>query len=59
MPAECPAMARVFVTRELPFPALERLREAHEVDEWPGDRAAGPEPSSACAHARGGGRCWR
>ena len=25
-------MARVFVTRELPFPALERLREAHEVD---------------------------
>ena len=30
-------MAKVFVTRELPFPALERLREAHEVDEWPGD----------------------
>jgi glyoxylate reductase len=30
-------MARVFVTRALPFPALDRLREAHEVDEWPGD----------------------
>ena len=30
-------MARVFVTRSLPFPALDRLREAHEVDEWPGD----------------------
>jgi glyoxylate reductase len=30
-------MAKVFVTRKLPFPALDRLREAHEVDEWPGD----------------------
>ena len=30
-------MARVFVTRALPFPALDRLREAHEVDEWPGE----------------------
>jgi glyoxylate reductase len=28
-------MPRVFVTRELPFPALDRLREAHEVDVWP------------------------
>ena len=27
-------MARVFVTRALPFPALDRLRDAHEVDEW-------------------------
>jgi glyoxylate reductase len=34
-------MARVFVTRELPFPALDRLREAHEVDEWPGDSPPG------------------
>jgi len=30
-------MARVFVTRRLPFEALDRLREVHEVDEWPGD----------------------
>jgi glyoxylate reductase len=30
-------MARVFVTRVLPFPALDRLRAAHEVHEWPGD----------------------
>jgi glyoxylate reductase len=30
-----PEMARVFVTRELPFPALDRLRAAHEVDVWP------------------------
>ena len=28
-------MARIFVTRELPFPALDRLREEHEVDVWP------------------------
>src|SRR5919108_4592297 len=37
MPAECPRMARVFVTRELPFPALDRLRTAHELDVWPGE----------------------
>jgi glyoxylate reductase len=36
-------MARVFVTRELPFPALERLRETHEVDAWPGDMPPSPE----------------
>jgi glyoxylate reductase len=30
-------MARVFVTRALPFEALDRLRAEHEVDEWPGD----------------------
>jgi glyoxylate reductase len=34
-------MARVFVTRALPFPALGRLREVHEVDEWPGDLPPG------------------
>ena len=27
-------MARVFVTRELPFPALERLAQEHELDVW-------------------------
>jgi hypothetical protein len=32
MPAECPAMARVFVTRRLPFEALDRLRAVHDVD---------------------------
>jgi glyoxylate reductase len=36
-------MARVFVTRELPFPALERLEAEHEVDTWPGDLAPEPE----------------
>ena len=28
-------MARCFVTRELPGPGLDRLRERHEVDVWP------------------------
>ena len=27
-------MARCFVTRRLPFPALDRLRAAHEVEVW-------------------------
>src|SRR3954453_15122120 len=34
-PGIMPAMARVFVTRELPFGALDRLRAAHDVDVWP------------------------
>jgi glyoxylate reductase len=42
-------MARVFVTRELPFPALERLRAAHDVLEWPG--ALPPAPAELRAHA--------
>ncbi len=28
-------LAHCFVTRDLPGPALDRLREAHEVDVWP------------------------
>jgi glyoxylate reductase len=36
-------MARVFVTRVLPFEALDRLREVHEVEEWPGDMPPGPD----------------
>ncbi|MBV8219870.1 MAG: D-glycerate dehydrogenase [Solirubrobacterales bacterium] len=28
-------MARCFVTRRLPFPALDRLRSAHDVEVWP------------------------
>jgi glyoxylate reductase len=48
-----PGMARVFVTRALPFEALDRLRAAHDVDVWPDpdppdpaalrDRAAGAD----------------
>jgi glyoxylate reductase len=36
-------MARVFVTRALPFEALDRLRAEHEVDEWPGDMPPAPD----------------
>jgi glyoxylate reductase len=43
-------MARVFVTRALPFPALDRLRAAHAVDEWPGDLP--PSADELRAHAR-------
>ena len=43
-------MARVFVTRSLPFPALDRLREAHEVDEWPGDLP--PDADEMRSHAQ-------
>jgi glyoxylate reductase len=39
-----PAVARVFVTRSLPFPALERLKAAHDVDVWEQD---GPPPADA------------
>src|ERR671931_907714 len=51
MPGECPAMARVFVTRALPFEALDRLRAAHEVDEWPGEMP--PTPDEMRAHVAG------
>jgi glyoxylate reductase len=44
-----PAMARVFVTRVLPFEALERLRAEHEVDEWPGDMPPSPDALRAAA----------
>jgi glyoxylate reductase len=43
-----PEMARVFVTRELPFDALDRLRAAHDVDVWPGDEP----PPPAALHER-------
>jgi glyoxylate reductase len=37
------SMAKIFVTRELPFEALDRLREAHDVDVWEGALPPGPE----------------
>lgn len=43
-------MARVFVTRLLPFPGLERLETEHEVDSWPRDTP--PPPEELRAHAR-------
>jgi glyoxylate reductase len=39
-----PEMPKVFVTRELPFPALDRLRAAHDVDVWP--EPAPPPPAT-------------
>jgi glyoxylate reductase len=44
-------MARVYVTRELPFPALDRLRAAHEVDVWP--ERMPPPPAALHAAAAG------
>ena len=37
------AMGRIFVTRELPFEALDRLRAAHDVDTWEGDLPPAPD----------------
>jgi glyoxylate reductase len=42
-------MARVFVTRELPFPALDRLRAAHDVEVWPGRLPPAPDALRAAA----------
>jgi glyoxylate reductase len=36
-------MARVFVTRQLPGTALERLADAHDVEIWPGELPPPPE----------------
>ena len=36
-------MGRIFVTRALPFAALERLEAEHELDVWEGDLPPGPE----------------
>ena len=36
-------MARVLVTRRLPFAALERVRATHSVEEWPGELPAPPD----------------
>ncbi len=42
-------MARCFVTRELPGPALDRLRERHQVEVWP--RRSPPSPGELRAGA--------
>lgn len=44
-------MARIFVTRELPGTALERLRALHAVDVW--DGALPPDPAVLRERARG------
>jgi glyoxylate reductase len=44
-----PDVARVFVSRALPFDALDRLRAAHDVDVWP--QAEPPPPAALQARA--------
>ena len=44
-------MARVYVTRQLPGPALDRLRDGHEVQVWPGRLP--PPAEELRAHAAG------
>jgi glyoxylate reductase len=41
-------VARCFVTRKLPGPALDRLRECHEVEIWPGRLP--PSPAELAEH---------
>jgi glyoxylate reductase len=43
-------MARILVTRDLPFEALDRLRAEHDVDVW--EAAAPPPPDALRARAR-------
>src|SRR3954471_10780873 len=49
-PPSCPPMARIFVSRELPFPALDRLKAKHEVDVWP--QTTPPPPEDLVEHAQ-------
>jgi glyoxylate reductase len=44
-------LARVFVTRELPGQALERLRQRHDVEVWPAPLPPTPEQLAAGAQA--------
>ena len=43
------AVGRIFVTRELPFPALERLAAEHDLDVWEGDLP--PDAAAMREHA--------
>ena len=47
-------MGRIFVTRALPFPALDRLAAEHELDVWEGDLPPGPEAMRERAAAADG-----
>lgn len=43
-------MARVFISRDLPFPALDRLKDQHEVDVW--EECTPPPADAFLARAR-------
>src|SRR3954469_18601726 len=45
-----PGVGRIFVSRNLPFPALDRLEAGHEVDLWASDAA--PSPAELLEHAQ-------
>src|SRR3954469_15633173 len=45
-----PGVGRIFVSRNLPFDALDRLRAEHEVDLWASD--APPSPEELLEHAQ-------
>src|SRR5262245_54523507 len=45
-----PAVARIFVSRELPFGALDRLKASHDVDVWPSTDP--PSAQELLAHAQ-------
>ena len=47
-------VARCFVTRELPGPALERLSAVHEVDVWPEPSAPSPDAARRARRRRRG-----
>ena len=47
-------MGRIFVTRALPFAALDRLAAEHELDVWEGDLPPGPEAMRERAAAADG-----
>src|SRR3954451_23160195 len=49
-PASSRSVARVFVSRDLPFPALDRLKAEHEVDVW--ERRTPPPPDEFQARAQ-------
>jgi glyoxylate reductase len=49
LPAIMRSMGRVFVTRELPFEALDRLAAEHELDVWP--EPLPPPPEAMREHA--------
>ena len=45
-----PGVGSIFVSRNLPFPALDRLKAEHEVDLWASDAA--PSPAELLEHAQ-------
>src|SRR4051794_12438511 len=49
-PPSCLSVARVFISRNLPFPALDRLKAEHTVDVW--ESTAPPSPEELLAHAQ-------